>query len=56
MDGKKMTPEEAKRICGNQPRWALVNMVTALSMMSIMNTDEENERLAAAKFLIGKRN
>ncbi len=50
-----MTTEQAKHICGNQPTWALRNMVRALSMMSMMNTAEENERKAAAEFLIKER-
>ena len=37
-----MTIEEAKKIAGNQPVWALKNMIKALSMMSVLNTDEEN--------------
>jgi hypothetical protein len=45
-----MTYEEAKKIVGNQPKWALQNMVKALSMFGgYMNTPEENLRLQAAK-------
>jgi|APGre2960657505_1045072.scaffolds.fasta_scaffold05862_3 hypothetical protein len=40
-----------KRITGNQPRWALRNMMQALSMCPAINTPEEDERLAAAKYL-----
>tara|TARA_R110002126_G_scaffold93773_1_gene221993 strand:+ start:389 stop:547 length:159 start_codon:yes stop_codon:yes gene_type:complete len=46
-----MTLEEAKKIVGNQPRWAIKNMVKALSMHSHLNTAKENERLAAAKIV-----
>lgn len=45
-----MTYEEAKKIVGNQPRWALQNMVKALQMFGgFLNTPEENLRLQAAK-------
>ena len=47
-----MTIEEAKKIVGNQPRWAIKNMVKALSMLSLLNTPEENERLAAGKLVL----
>ena len=45
----KYTPEQRKAILGNQPSWALKNMVKALSMGALMNTPEENERLEAGK-------
>jgi hypothetical protein len=47
-----MTLQEAKKIVGNQPRWAIKNMVKALSMHSWHNTPEENERLAAGKLVL----
>jgi hypothetical protein len=47
----KMTIEQARKITGNQPRWALANMIKALAMCSGINTPEENERLAVAKWL-----
>jgi hypothetical protein len=47
-----MTIEEAKKICGNQPKWALKNMIKALQIFEVLNTPEENERLQAAKILI----
>ena len=47
-----MTFEEAKKIVGNSPRWAIKNMVTALSMCSWHNTPEENQRLAAGKIVL----
>lgn len=52
-----MTYEEAKKIVGNQPAWALKNMVKALQMFGgYMNTPEENLRLQAAKIVLrGKR-
>ena len=51
-----MTIEEAKKIAGNQPVWALKNMIKALSMMSVLNTDEENRRLQAAKIVLKHSN
>lgn len=42
----------AYRKVGNQPHWALRNMVKALSMLPLMNTPEDNERLAAAKYIL----
>lgn len=47
-----MTLEEAKKIVGNQPSWALNNMIKALEMFGgFMNTPEENQRLQAAKIV-----
>jgi hypothetical protein len=37
-----MTIEEAKKIVGNQPTWALKNMVKALNMLPWLNTAETN--------------
>jgi len=51
-----MNLSEAKKITGNQPTWALKNMVKALSMHSWINTPEENERLAAAQLILSKKN
>ena len=47
-----MTTEEAWKIVGNQPKWAIRNMVKALSTMKALNTAEENQRLAAAKICL----
>jgi hypothetical protein len=47
-----MTREEAKKITGNQPIWALKNMAKALSMCPWLNTAEEDRRLEAAKVLL----
>lgn len=49
-----MTIEEAKKIVGNQPKWALKNMVKALSIHSWWNTPEETKRLEAGKLLLKK--
>ena len=51
----EMTYSEAKTIVGNQPTWALRNMVKALKMMPWMNTPEDNQRLEAAKVMIKLR-
>jgi len=45
---------EAKRIVGNQPKWALKNMIKALSMHNWLNTKEDEKRLEAAKIVIKK--
>ncbi len=52
---QEMTQAEAKKIIGNQPRWAVKNMVKALSMHRGLNTPEESERLAAGKIILGSR-
>ena len=46
-----MSVQEAWNIVGNQPKWAIKNMVKALGMMSAMNTKEENLRLQAGCLL-----
>jgi hypothetical protein len=50
-----MTIEEAKKIVGNQPTWALKNMVKALNMMTWKNTPEDWQRLEAAKIVLKDR-
>lgn len=50
-----MTLEEAKEIVGNQPTWALKNMVKALKMLPLMNTAQDEQRLAAAVMVIKSR-
>lgn len=47
-----MTLQEAKSIVGNQPVWALKNMVKALKMVPWLNTPEDEKRLQAAKLVI----
>ena len=47
-----MNLEEAKKIVGNQPKWAIKRMVIALSIGSWSNTSEQNERLVAAKLVL----
>ena len=52
-----MTLEEATKIVGkNQPKWAVRNMVKALSMCPWMNTPEEERRLQAGKIILNKKN
>jgi hypothetical protein len=50
-----MTLEQAKKIVGNQPNWALKNMVKALKMMPILNTAQDEQRLAAALVVLKSR-
>ena len=50
-----MTLNEAKEIVGNQPTWALKNMVKALKMLPLLNTAEDEKRLAAAVLVINSR-
>lgn len=47
-----MTLNEAKKIVGNQPIWALKNMITALNIMPLLNTQEDKLHLEAAKLII----
>ena len=47
-----MTLEEAKKIVGNQPKWAIKNMVKALSMHQWLNTTQENARLEAGELIL----
>ena len=48
-----MNIEEARKIVGKgSPRWALKNMVKALSMHAWNNTPAETLRLEAAKMIL----
>ncbi len=47
-----MSITEAKKIVGNQPKWALKNMVKALSMHPWLNDENDKQRLAAAKLIL----
>lgn len=47
-----MTYKEAKKIVGNQPSWALRNMIKALNTLPMLNTEEDKLRLAAAKIVL----
>ena len=50
-----MTIDQAKKIVGNQPTWALKNMVKALNMLPALNTAEDEIRLIAAKIVLKDR-
>jgi hypothetical protein len=54
-EDEQVTLDEARELVGNQPTWALKNMVKALSMMTWCNTGEDEKRLAAAKLIIKER-
>jgi hypothetical protein len=47
-----MTLEQARRIIGNQPTFAIRNMVMALKMHQWLNTKQDWERLEAAKIVL----
>jgi hypothetical protein len=51
-----MSVQEAWSIVGNQPVWAIRNMVRALSMMPALNTTTENTRLTAGKICLKNPN
>lgn len=47
-----MNLQEAKEILGNRASWELRNMIKALNLMPIFNSEEDNLRLQAAKILL----
>jgi len=47
-----MTIIEAKNILGNRDVWELKHMKKALSMLELLNSEEENNRLEAVKVLL----
>ena len=47
-----MTRDEALKIIGNQPLWAVRNMAKALSMLPWLNTEADKLRLKAARVFI----
>tara|TARA_B100001057_G_scaffold489249_1_gene575144 strand:- start:1182 stop:1349 length:168 start_codon:yes stop_codon:yes gene_type:complete len=51
-----MSVQEAWNIVGNQPRWAIKNMVKALGMFTAIHTPEEKLRLEAAKICLKTTN
>ena len=51
-----MTKEQAWKIIGNQPKWAIKNMIKALNMSPWLNTDKDKLRLAAAKIGLKTKN
>ena len=50
-----MNREQAKKITGNQPGYALRNMYKALHMARWFNTDQEEQRLQATCILLNKK-
>ena len=50
-----MSKQEALKILGNQPNWAIKNMKKALSMCTWLNTEEETKRLEACNVLLSTR-
>jgi hypothetical protein len=55
MSDAPMNARRAVKLIGDQPMWAIKNMVTALGSMSLMNSAEENERLEAARWAIANQ-
>lgn len=51
-----MDRDRARQLVGNQDSVSLKNMIRALSMLPMLNTAEDKERLAAAKFILKARN
>lgn len=51
-----MTTAQARSIIGNQPTWAIKNMIKALQMFTMLNTAEDWQRLEAAKIILRERN
>tara|TARA_Y100001963_G_C6705844_1_gene411858 strand:+ start:359 stop:580 length:222 start_codon:yes stop_codon:yes gene_type:complete len=49
-----MTIDQARKILGQQPVWAIRNMKRALSLHQWLNTAAENQRLAAAKVILSQ--
>jgi hypothetical protein len=50
-----MDKATAQRLVGNQPTYALRNMVKALGMLTWLNTPEDERRLEAAKLILADR-
>jgi len=53
---EEMTEEEAKDLLGDRATWELKKMKKALEMLSVLNTPEDTERLAAVKVLLKGKN
>ena len=47
-----MTLEQARKIVGNQPMFALRNMVKAIKMCPWLNTEADLERMKAAQLIL----
>ena len=50
-----MTLEQAKQFVGNQPTFALQNMVVALNLLPFLNTEEDVLRKEAAIYILKYR-
>jgi len=50
-----MDMDRAKQLIGNQDNHSLKMMVKALNMLPALNTPEDEERLAAANFILKYR-
>jgi hypothetical protein len=55
MERKDPKLAAAYKVVGNQDRVCLRNMVRALSTMTLLNTPDDEKRLAAAKYILAKR-
>lgn len=55
-DLEKKDPKlaHAYKIVGNQDRTCLRNMVSVLSSLTILNSREDNERLAAGRYILSR--
>jgi hypothetical protein len=51
-----MTTEQAWKIVGNQPKWAIKNMIRALNMLPSLNTPADRQRLIAARIAVRTNN
>ena len=51
-----MSVIQAWKIIGNQPRWAIKNMVKARGMFAAIHTPEETRRLRAARICLKNPN
>tara|TARA_R100000697_G_scaffold107767_1_gene122694 strand:- start:353 stop:520 length:168 start_codon:yes stop_codon:yes gene_type:complete len=51
-----MTKDQAWKIIGNQPKYAIKNMIKALSLHSWLNTEDQKIRLEAAKICLKTKN
>ena len=49
---QSISNSEAWEIIGNQPKWAIRNMVKALTMCEFLNTREDKIRLQAARIAL----
>ena len=55
LDDMPVALRQAYQIVGNQPMFALKNMVRALESMPGLNTEDDELRLSAAKYILSTR-